>query len=771
MKHPHSPRARIGDTLCVGFSFLLALACQSNPAQQGPASTSEGHMPTGSGPDKPSSLGLEGDFGPGGSCDIQALMAQPANGCSNAGCHGARFQSVDLASPGVEQRLFDVASRSKACDGELLVDPTDPDNSLLLRAIDPVRFRSAPCGVMMPFGNADGVSAPTLECFEGWVKSMVQRGSSPPGEIAVPFEPVGPESYVNKVKTLLIGSAANSAEVAKVQQNPAALRDLIAGWLDNPEFDKKAADFLRVALQQKLVGSLDTQFMRLRGPRVAALRANLQESFVRTAVAIVKEDQPFSQVLTTTRWAVTTATLASLAFLERTALELKAEKHKIFRDPSPDFPTPPVSAAYSVENRVWHLPSWPVTCETGATLNAEMLFELMLGYLNCKQGAAIVLDAALTLTDADFNDWRFVDIVDPAAAAPPLFYDLDALRGAQTIALHQPRMGFFTTPAFLANWETNEDNQFRVTASQAMIVALGKLFSPADATRPVRLDGLATEHSQPGTACYGCHQFLDPMREYFAQGFSYTYQRPEEPGAVTPSFAFQGYTHDGGDLSDFARTLADHPDFAGAWAQKLCYWANSQACSEKDPEFKRIAQVFADSGFRFKTLLVELLSSPLVTGAAVSETARTSEPFVSITRKQHLCQLLDARLGVPDNCRVAANFAGLVPEDEFSRGSAEPVQTAVTGLFHYAAAEKLCTRLASKLVGKPPFPAKAPEEALDALVAKLMGLDAGNPRHDAVRASLGEHYRAAKARASTTVALQSAFIVACVSPEVQALGL
>jgi hypothetical protein len=714
-----------------------------------------------------------GEFGPGGACDIQALMALPENGCTSAGCHGERFQgNLDLLSAGVDQRLLGVASHSEACGGELLVDPTNVENSLLLRLIDPARFRASPCGVMMPFGSQTGVSNTTLSCFEGWVKAIA-RGMPPASEPPIDFEPVSPLSYVNKVKTLLVGSAASADEVATVSANPAELRGLISSWLETPEFAAKRDDFLRVALQQKLVGTLDSQFARLRGNKLGALRQNLQESFVRTAAAIVEDDRPFTEVLTTRHWAVTTATLSALAYLDRSETDLKAEKHTLFRDPGAGLPTPPVSLAYSVENHVWQLPNLPTTCQVG-TINADLLFEMLLGFVNCMNSGQYRFDDTL-LTAADFSDWHFVDIdIAESAQAVPIFYDLERLRAMTTISLRQPRLGFFTTPAFLANWETNEDNQFRVTTSQSLIVALGKLFSPADATQPVRLDGLASEHAAPGTTCYGCHQFLDPMREYFAQGFSYSFQRPEKPSSITPSFAFQGYVHDGGGMDDFAQALVDHPSFAGGWAQKLCYWANSQPCNEKDPEFLRVAQAFADGNFSFKALLVELMSSPLVTGSAFTESFRSSEPFVSITRKQHLCQLLTARLGVPDACGVAASFAGLVPEDEFSRGAAEPVQTAVTGLFHYAAVEKLCQRLATKLVGNTagmPFSPEQPELALDTFVDELMGLGAGHPRHDAVRARLGEHFESAKIGAGAVTALRSSFIVACVSPEVQAVGL
>ena len=117
-------------------------------------------------------------------------MAQPENGCTNAGCHGARFQgNLDLLSPGVDQRLLGVASQSEACGGALFVDPKNVDDSLILRLIDPVRFKASPCGVMMPFGSQTGVSAETLGCFESWVKTIAQ-GATATTDPPVAFEPV-----------------------------------------------------------------------------------------------------------------------------------------------------------------------------------------------------------------------------------------------------------------------------------------------------------------------------------------------------------------------------------------------------------------------------------------------------------------------------------------------------------------------------------------------------------------------------------------------------
>jgi hypothetical protein len=66
------------------------------------------------------------------------------------------------------------------------------------------------------------------------------------------------------------------------------------------------------------------------------------------------------------------------------------------------------------------------------------------------------------LLDADFTDWRTVSLGQCHAENPaPAFYDLPTLREAAQVRLRIRRAGFFTTPAFLANFPTNEDNLFR----------------------------------------------------------------------------------------------------------------------------------------------------------------------------------------------------------------------------------------------------------------------------------------------------------------------
>jgi hypothetical protein len=133
-----------------------------------------------------------------------------------------------------------------------------------------------------------------------------------------------------------------------------------------------------------------------------------------------------------------------------------------------------------------------------------------------------------------------------------------------------------------------------------------------------------------------------------------------------PGFAFGCVTFKGGDFGAFARTLAEHPMVAQAWTQKLCRAANGLPCDTSDPEFVRVAKAWKDSHFSWKTLIVELYSSPLVTGLAPTTTWEKCDLPVSLVRGQHLCDALDARS--PGLCGqyTIRTTIGLIPSDGFN---------------------------------------------------------------------------------------------------------
>ena len=108
--------------------------------------------------------------------------------------------------------------------------------------------------------------------------------------------------------------------------------------------------------------------------------------------------------------------------------------------------------------------------------------------------------------------------------------------------------------------------------------------------------------------------------------------------------------------------------------QKLCFFANSDACDANDPEFQAIVRRFRNRGFNLKEMMLDLFSSHLVTGRAAGNGAKNSAQTISITRRTHLCNLLSNRTGVDNLCeqRRIRNVIGLIPDDDFARGAVDP---------------------------------------------------------------------------------------------------
>jgi hypothetical protein len=97
--------------------------------------------------------------------DITELFARPGaqGGCDGPGCHSAGGQRPDLISPGLEERLLDVAS-SAQCRG---IPYVSAGESLLEGKI---AGNPAPCGLSMPLGGA--MTEPDKQCVIEWIAEV-----------------------------------------------------------------------------------------------------------------------------------------------------------------------------------------------------------------------------------------------------------------------------------------------------------------------------------------------------------------------------------------------------------------------------------------------------------------------------------------------------------------------------------------------------------------------------------------------------------------------
>src|SRR5207253_5278323 len=129
---------------------------------------------------------------------------------------------------------------------------------------------------------------------------------------------------------------------------------------------------------------------------------------------------------------------------------------------------------------------------------------------------------------------------------------------------------------------------------------------------------------------------------------------------------------------------------------------NSMRCDETDGEFARVASIFSNSNYDWKTLEVTLFTSPLITYLAPTRTVSQGGQIYPVSRRDHLCAALSSRLGIADVCGLDVNtqvpqdlkavqfIAGVLPSDAYSRGAEEPVLANDPNLFFRTGMENIC---------------------------------------------------------------------------------
>jgi hypothetical protein len=433
--------------------------------------------------------------------------------------------------------------------------------------------------------------------------------------------------------------------------------------------------------------------------------------------------------------------------------------------------------------------------------SSQNLFEVMYGELPAHTSPTGVgcpirggTGIGRQLAAEDFTTWKLVTIRPPRSGeATDRFFDVVKFRASNELVLHTPRVGYFTTLAFFANWPTNASNEMRVTTNQALIVATGTAIDGTDGTTPATTPGLDAQHAAPGSACYGCHQLLDPTRSILSSTYSWFYNPQTIPTWLQQrgQFAFQHVIAPMATIDDFGTLLATHPLTPQAWVQKLCYYANSAPCDPDDPEVQRIVASFS-SGFSWTGLVRDLMSSPITTGAAATKTQATNGEVIAVSRRDHLCAMLNNRLGFVDICQLdAANQNGALssiaqivsgmPSDGYGRGSTIPVLPNQPTLFYRGGLENICSQVSAMVIdaaanakqpGAKKWSSSQPDAAIADFVAIVMGLTASDPRTKPVTTALSDHFTAARtAGATATDALRSTFVAACLSPSFIGIGM
>ncbi len=689
-------------------------------------------------------------------------------------------------------------------------------------------------------------------------------GTISPGAVTVtpsPWDAKTASEAVRKVKELLIGLPPTDAEVtAAMAQGAAALQGLIGGWITDPStqpfFRDKMLVFFRNTFQQVgFTPTVDFQNQLLQnggfdfGPfgtaavgddSFARLVQNLQDEFAMTAWQLIQDGHSFLETLTTPRYMMTTG--LKMVYLQvempddqpyafgttnklpwkidysgnpialTDSLNPSSPSYLVFDDEPP---------AVSAAGGIFGSAQFPTcrgstTTPTGTFSGYAQLFQRIIGFTPRFPFAATPTcwehPSKPYLTTSDVSDWQWVTIAPKAASDPDVApYDLPTLRMATTLKVALPRVGFYTTPAFLALWNTNDSNQHRVTTNQTLLAALGESFSSEDTIVPLSETGLDPNHATTTSQCYACHKALDPMRGFWNNQFDFndrndfpsgglfqgatTNPRPATTGGV---FAFATVNAPGASMLDFGPLVAQVTNggtptavnqFAVSVAQKLCYFANSSPCDVTDPTFLQIAGDFAAGNgtmpYDFAALIKELFASPLVTGAVATQTFAQNTVPISIARRDHFCAALSNRLGIPDVCALAvtlptaaqtttATIAGSVVADSFGRGTVAPVTPADPNLFFRAGVEQLCTNIAPQVVdaaSNTVWTSTNAAAAIPDMVERVIGYPASDAKYASALAILQSHMQSAQAQGNASNALRSTFVLACESPTSVSVGL
>ncbi len=321
----------------------------------------------------------------------------------------------------------------------------------------------------------------------------------------------------------------------------------------------------------------------------------------------------------------------------------------------------------------------------------------------------------------DTEDWRLVTITEGAPTIAPR--DIPAIRAlaeGDSITLNLPRVGFYTTPAFLGLWRTNDSNQHRVTANQTPIAAVGRLHQRARHHsrhgRRARRGALGHERAvlAAATRCsihsassgkissttMTCATILADNRAAGGRGLRSVGRRPKSDLPRGGALAFENINQEGADMDALGPLLASGcTDAEGLEAASPSAWPKASATGLIPLAAPRAIPSFGASCRLSSTVTIAsrpghgTLSSPLATGFSHAATFDARNVVVSGLGAS-TCAALGNRLdgdacgldyafpqmsgfsqgtSEADTVKAVFRIAGTIAADAFSRGSEVPV--------------------------------------------------------------------------------------------------
>ena len=574
------------------------------------------------------------------------------------------------------------------------------------------------------------------------------KGLSDPTQVGARI-PLSNFSALNKIKYILHGGPftredledLKSLEDTSGSAKQTIIKKMIERWIKDDIAIKKLAEFLFISLQQ------DGEYSEARGedtligrdfsnkfgilPQHKLFHDAVHESSRKTLQYLISNNTPFNKLLSTKKFYMTSALLAGYLFADdnRDGVRPTARNTPRFRD------------------------------------------------FLMKQ-----------VKPEDYKDWRLINFQKSSSGQ---FLDFDKLsdirnlKDGSTVKLKVPRIGFFTTLGFQFKWKTNDDNRFRLTTNQTLLIMLNRSISASDKTKEFAGGSIDKEHAAE-SQCYACHRLLDPMKGIFEKELGFDYRLPHKKNShdqgknIKPGFSFMGITKSASNINGLMKLLIEHPLLAQSWVEKLCLYANSHECDVTNQEFRNIVNKFK-SKFDFKQLVIDMFSSNIVLEQG-KELSGKHPP--TIARRTHFCSALNNRyrsmlkdFGKQSNRDDLCKDVSIVdsirsfPEKLTIRGTPGLSMVRKNNAIFMIVKEGICKTIADKAVLKDIPSENNQSKYISSLIKYMMNMPSSHPRYKHTLDIYEDLFNNVKNLTNDSkAAMKHTFIVACGSLEMGSIG-